>query len=541
MSDNSGPLPGGIEREGVGYKVGDRYHADYNSAMIDRNSRAPLAGEQEMYNLIFFLFFAAPVIATTIATTVFFAFKGILGRIWQTILFGALIGALITGIIMEFAAPEISGGEFFSALFSADMPLISWHYVFFILGTVAAVYYFIFHYRAIRCSEGEVSEFLLHSFGIMYFGSFALQLLGMILPFLRNNTVILLVLGIAAGAYYLIRMWPYIIEGHDLSDTMPPEIDMTIITKLMRTFRKGIIIAFTFIPLFMCLLGLVWVSTYEILIPAGIMGDSWNPLMIALLCSIFVIPILFFISARFQWKIVFLVLMAILISGPVFFIRSFFTQTFPSVVYEMANVEIPHTIRINMHDYEGRIRMPLNVTRIPDTTNISSWGRSTALLAEPVRGADVIKQILDGESVILTGMASGNRMMQIRHGDDIGWVAESALTISQYQLLNEIYFIRRGENIFNIEPYDTTIKSTRARFYLYSHGEPENYQGPTSDYVIGSLSQGDPVRLTGRVSGNFMVEISNGTRIGWVGESHLTEQPNIGRLLREMRNAHYEP
>ena len=537
MSDNSGPLPGGIEREGSGFNVGGQYHADYNSAMIDRNSRAPLAGEQEFYNLIFFLFFAAPVICTTIATTVFFAFKGIIGRIWQTLLFGAFVGLLITGIIMEFAAPGITSTEFYTGLFSKDMPFISWHFVFFVLAALAAVYYFIFHYRAIRCTEGDVCSFLLHSFSIMYFGSFAMQLLGMVLPFLRNNTVMLLVLGTAAGAYYFIRMWPYIVEGHDLSDTLPPEVDMTIVSKLMMTFQKGIIIAFTFFPLFMCLLGLVWVSTYEILIPAGIMGDSWNPLMIALLSSIVVIPVLFFISAKFQWKIVFLLLLVVLLSGPVFFVRSFFTQTFPTFVYEMANVEIPNAVRLNMRDYESRIKMPLNVTSIPNSTTISSWGKTTALRSEPVRGADVIKQIPDGETVSLTGIASGNRMMEVRHGEDSGWVAESALGVGQYSFLNDIYFIRRGENIFNIDPYDTTIKSKRARFFLYSYGEPSNYQGPRSDYVIRTLNQGDPVRLTGRASGNFMVEVSYDGRSGWVGESHLAEQPNLRRILREMRNS----
>jgi hypothetical protein len=49
-------------------------------------------------------------------------------------------------------------------------------------------------------------------------------------------------------------------------------------------------------------------------------------------------PILFFISTRYKWKVVFLVMFAIAIFGIVIFVRSFFGPAFTSFVYGVFNL-----------------------------------------------------------------------------------------------------------------------------------------------------------------------------------------------------------
>lgn len=308
----------------------------------------------------------------------------------------------------------------------------------------------------------------------------------------------------------------------------------------------------------------VFISTLnsEILIPAsmsaGIKFGMMGILEWSLISLFIIVPTMFFIAIIFQRKYLFAAVLAIFAIGIVTCFNSwgwFGSSAYPNFVYRMANIEPPNAVRINMRDYAGKlVRYTAGDPKIVDQIPAKTEARhsDTKLYPNPEKKGGVIKTLSkysekEMKAVTLTGMASGNYMMEVISGGDTGWAVEEELQIwyENGSLLSQIYDMRKGENTVNFEPYATTIKgnfmdgsNTPLFRYAWCKAKSPYYN---KDYYklfsIRLLNTGDSVTLTGKAASNFMVEVKQGGDNGWVGAWALSEQPPLRKAFREKRKA----
>jgi uncharacterized protein YraI len=478
-------------------------------------------------------------------------------------------------IIMPFAAPDTApslspAGIFgvFTGIFDKATPLTVWHYVYFGIGAALAVYYFVWHYWAVCCAGFIYDLMIIGAWLVLFFLGFALSF------FVREplwNCVMFVII----AAPYVWLMWKPTKEAAELKKAGKPlpEGRSSLLERFMGGFCMDGEIMWVKTIFFLILLftGIgVFISTLnsEILIPAsmsaGIKFGMMGILEWSLVSLFIIVPTMFFIAIIFQRKYLFAAVLAIFAIGIVTCFNSwgwFGTSAFPDFVYRMANIEPPSAVRINMRDYAGKVYVytagdPKIVDKIPAKTEARHG--NTKLYPNPEKKGDVIKTLDEGfgsrsmdrrerEAVTLTGIASGNHMIEVISGGDTCWAVEDDMQIAYENgsLLSQIYDMRKGENTVNFEPYATTIKgnfmdgsNTPLFRYAWCKAKSPYYN---KDYYklfsIRWLNTGDSVTLTGKAASNFMVEVKQGGDNGWVGAWALAEQPPLRKAFKEKRKA----
>jgi hypothetical protein len=414
MSDNSGPLPDGIERSNDGrFTVGGQNFGTYEEAMFHKNaSQDILFSDNEIISAGMKIITLIPGFVAGFVSYVFSGLIGTKGRVLQSIIFAYLAVVLVTDtfrqLLIKALPPEIY------------RPIIRTDGVgFLILVGIVAVWYFIWHYRAVRIMGAGYKSILTLPFTIIVFGTLLMFILLLATKLRTNDTLIRGIPFLAGAVVYFLSARPYIRFAAELkrqNKPLPPESDQTLLENLIETFTED--------SLLLRLVGWIPITVgliiFGFIINEDIVKQWASPGLGKILGgSIAVLSILVFIGLKIGHEVkVFrhIVAFAILLTALAIIGLGQDTvngQAFPNFVYDLAKVERPA-------EKMDPITTGYNVTTV-------ELSYKTDMYTKPnIRTGEHIKEIPKGQSVTTTGRFSKKdkdaHWIEVSHNGDTGWI-----------------------------------------------------------------------------------------------------------------------
>ena len=340
---------------------------------------------------------------------VFSGLQGFVGRILQSIIFA--LAAVSFGIM---AIARLLPKEFDTSISSGTL----W-----IIAGFVAVWYFIWHYRAVRCMEGGFGDLLVNPFTIMVFGALFMFLVIVFTPLKNSPIQDFFVLGIpiiAAALVYFISAIPYIKQAAELRRTkqpLPEEDEEERLDEKIFEFIEdnGLVLFITGIVITIGVIAVGIILHSEIFKPLNLsMG-----FIIILLCAVLSVMTFVGLKLGYEKKVlrifVYVAFVIALFGG---FRVAQPGQALPNIFYDIAKLERPNE------------KMPeiINI----DKRNTNTMRYSAKFYSVPnYRVGKVIKEINSGETVTMTGNVvnleriSKTRFqwVEVTHEGDTGWIS----------------------------------------------------------------------------------------------------------------------
>jgi len=339
---------------------------------------------------------------------VFSGLQGFVGRILQSIIFA--LAAVSFGIM---AIAPLLPKEFDTSISSGTL----W-----IIAGFVAVWYFIWHYRAVRCMEGGFGGLLVNPFTIMVFGALFMFLVIVFTPLKNSPIQDFFVLGIpiiAAALVYFISAIPYIKQAAELRRTkqpLPEEDEEERLDEKIFEFIEdnGLVLFITGIVITIGVIAVGIILHSEIFKPLNLsMG-----LLVIGVCA--VLSVMTFIGLKLGYekkvlRIFVYVAFVIALFGGYCVLRGG-SQALPNVFYDIAKLERPAE------------ELPAIVTINKRSTNSVTF--SVKIYSVPNKKVGkIIKEINPNEVLTMTGKVVNPRTsnqrfdwVEVTHGDDTGWL-----------------------------------------------------------------------------------------------------------------------
>jgi len=416
------------------YDAEGNMHASEHAATVAdvnrHNQQANLAVGNMALNAALAFLGKLPMIATVCVFLLLNVMPKWFTRVWQSIVFAFFAYGVTFQVFLSLLPRDNT--ELVSSLELGGT--LCW----IILGIIA-LWFFIFHYRAVCCAGMTWFSAINNLVTILIFGSILMFVLRIPFKFLRHDAITMGVPYVLGVIYYFIQMWPCEKNAwlmwknkvklqnvmHDAlwnkDDGMVWEIldDLGFIKVILwiLTIIGFILLCFAlwleiFVPLGVSLLNLPIQS--EFLEELG-MGKNFNLLMpVALL----LISVIFFLTMKFKWHTLFVVIPLISLLGFYPIICAFMdVQAFPNAVYDVVKLQPPsENIQITTTGERGRI---YTLTR----------NDTTIIFTAPTRSKRIREEITvnKGETITTTGrLAEDGKWAEVRYKGETYWTLNPA-------------------------------------------------------------------------------------------------------------------